>query len=213
MPYYLNAGAIQQELVNRGSHTLETVPPVGRLEYLLEILQMQIDLWLGYNPMRQMYVQRVDFARSGWRATLDSPNVTKIERITVRSGAESFDMDPASVASVWAGGQSVSLDAIGSFYTPWSNLYGGTGAYVEIEYEAGWAEAPRRFQIALVEAIAAALEHGVEWLSQPVADIQNIGMAGVSKGIRLGKGPEGEGSNLDRILATYLSKDRKVLYY
>lgn len=212
--YFLTAGAIQQELVNRGSHTLETVPPVGRLQYFLEIAQIQINDWLGYNPMRKTYTDRISFQTSNWRATLTHRNVKEIRRITVKSYPETFEMDKASIAAVWVGGQIVNFEAIGNLYLPWHSLYWRDGASIEVEYEAGSDQVPRPFQLALVETIAAALEHGIPWLSEPVADIQSIGMAGVSKSIRLGKGAEKQdGTNLDRILSTYLAGDRKVLYY
>jgi hypothetical protein len=212
--YFLTAGAIQQELVNRGSHTLETVPSVERLHYFLEVCQIQITDWLGYNPMRKVYTDRVSFQTSNWRATLTHQKVRDIRRITVKSYSETFEMDKASIAAVWVGGQIVNFEAIGNLYLPWYSLYWRDGASIEIEYEAGSDQVSRGFQLALVETIAAALEHGIPWLSEPVADIQNIGMAGVSKSIRLGKGAEKQdGTNLDRILSTYLAGDRKVLYY
>ena len=203
--YFLTAGAIQQELVNRGSHTLETVPPVGSLQYFLEIAQVQINDWLGYNPMRTVHTDHISFKTASWRATLTHRKVREIRRVTVKSYSEAFQMDKDSIAAVWMGGQVINFEAIGN----WRD-----GASIEVEYEAGSDQVPRAFQLALVETIAAALGHGIPWLSEPVADIQSIGMAGVSKSIRLGKGAEKhDGTNLDRILATYLARDRKVLYY
>jgi hypothetical protein len=211
--YYLSAGELQQELINKGDYTLETVPPQGQMEYILEVVQTQIDNYLGYNLMRQIYVEPHSLSVSNFRVMLKHPNVSKIIRVTVESSETSFNLDDYSIAAVWNRSQTIDFQARGNLFMPWHDLYWNL-ARLEIEYEAGLTTAPRNFQMALTAAIAAALKHGVEFLAEPVADVQSIGMAGVSKSIRLGKGVEGEpGTNLERILGPYIKPKIKHYYF
>lgn len=213
MQYYLTPGELQQELVNRGDYTLETVPPQGQLEYVLEAVQAQIDNYLGYNLMRQIYVEPCNVSVSNWRILLKHPYVSQIIRVTVKSAEISFDLDKHSIAAIWNQKQTIDFQAQGNLYMPWHDLYWNV-ARLEVEYEAGLTTAPRNFQMALTAAIAAALKNGVGFLAEPVADVQSIGMAGVSKSIRLGKGIEGEpGTNLQRIVAPYIKPDRKHYFF
>lgn len=196
---YLTPLEVQQQLISTGAYTVENVPSLEQLAYVLEGIEDRLDIWLGYHPGRKTYVEDYRSSRTGTVVLAQYP-VILVRRVEIYNHA-----DPSyppvytteNIMSSWLQGAILKV--------------GYSECAVKVVYDAGYDPLPRRFQRAAFSLLRKSLETSgltgdLSFLEEPIRDVSSISIPGISKSFRLGdsnKGGKGSGggSALDRELA------------
>jgi hypothetical protein len=207
---YLTPAEVRQKLISIGTYTVDTVPTLDQLTYLLEEIEERLDIWLGYHPGRKTYVEDYRSSQSGTVTLMQYP-VIIVRRVEVYN-----NFDPSeppmfvteNILSNWLQGTLLKVE------------YPGTA--VKVVYDAGYDPLPRRFKMAAFALLRKCLENtgltgDLSFLSEPIRDVSSISVPGISKSFRLGgssnngSGSSG-GSVLDRQLASLVAAGDRRLY-
>ena len=214
MEFYIQPEELQDLLVAEHIFTIDQVPSIQTIGDRAIECQYLIEQWLGYCPLPKKYVQKENLTRFFRQFTIKSNYlpIIDVEKILVQKDWGEYDeyheLSATDKNIIWDGNRTLDFSGV---YSRWGSFPGrqhhrGT-QQVLIHYIAGYKELPLHFKLAMKSVLGSTFRQSVAWLSEPVADIQSIGISGVSKSIRLGKGAEGEpGTNLSRILHTYLKR-------
>jgi hypothetical protein len=207
---YLTPTEVSQKLISIGIYTVDTVPTLEQLAYLLEEIEERLDIWLGYHPGRKTYVENYRSSQSG-TVTLAQYPVLLVRRVEVYN-----NFDPSAppmfvtdnILSNWLQGTLLKVE------------YPGT--VVKVVYDAGYDPLPRRFKMAAFTLLRKSLENtgltgDLSFFSEPIRDVSSISVPGISKSFRLGgssnnDGGTGGGSILDRELASLIEAGDRRLY-
>jgi len=218
MKFYIQPEELQQLLVAEKIFTLDRVPSLGAISDRILECQYLIEQWLGYDPLPKTYIQEERLNNHFKRFTLKSNclPIIGVDKILVQKHwgeyDEYYELSEKDKNIVWDGNRVLDFLSIHTFWGSFTGYHHAKSQKVLIHYTAGYKEIPIHFKLAFKAVFLNSFKESLSWLGEPVADVQSIGISGVSKSIRLGKGAEGDpGTNLDRILATYLK--RHVQHY
>jgi len=209
---YLTPLEVRQQLISIGSYTVETVPSLEQLAYVLEGIEERLDIWLGYHPGRKTYVEDYRSSRNGTVVLAQYP-VIVVRRVEVYNFTDpSFPPLYATenIMSNWLQGAILKV--------------GYPECAVKVIYDAGYDPLPKRFQRAAFSLLRKSLETSgltgdLSFLEEPIRDVSSISIPGISKSFRLGdsKGTKNGGaasSALDRELAALQeSGDRRSFIF
>ena len=197
---YVTPLEVQKQLISIGNYTVETVPSLEQLAYLIDGIEERLDIWLGYHPGRKTYIEDCRSSRTG-AVTLSQYPVILVRRVEIYNHADpSFPplQITENIMSNWLQGGILKV--------------GYPERAVKVVYDAGYDPLPKRFQRAAFSLVRKSLETtgltgDLSFLEEPIRDVSSISIPGISKSFRLGDskkgaGGSGGGSALDRELAS-----------
>lgn len=197
---YMTPLEVQQQLISIGSYTIETVPSLEQLTYVLEGIEERLDIWLGYHPGKKTYIEDYRSSRTG-TVTLSQYPVILVRRVEIYNHNDPFWptlYETENIMSSWLRGAVLKV--------------GYPECAVKVVYDAGYDPLPKRFQRAAFSLLRKSLETSgltgdLGFLEEPIRDVSSISIPGISKSFRLGDSKKGAGGNgggsaLDRELAS-----------
>ena len=204
MPYITPEKA-QEQLLYFGVFPTEDLPSVGKLERILERLEVRIDTWLGYHAPVKTYQEKHRTNHRG-TITLRQFPVIDIERVMMFWDVDPLvpeHSSPEEVSAWWR------HDTV--LYTTFHD------AVMEVTYQAGLDPLPRQFELAVLDLVEEILKKDgdTSFLDEAYhAGVSSLGVPGINKSWQLGKvdNPAG-GTNLDKYLGRYLETYRRKYVY
>jgi len=221
MSFYIEPGLLQERLLENKLFTIDTVPTMEQIENRAKECEYLIEGWLGYDPLVHEYIEVEYLDQSIFGITLKRRYVPiiSVNKILVQDTQDNnkhYPLTKEEINLVWDGNRIITFKSVRFHCNYFSAAYPyfGKPQKIVIHYTAGYSPLPDRFKIAFTNIFLKSFQESMEWFAQPVIDVQSIGVSGVSKSLRLGKGAEGEpGTNLDRILSFYLKKYKQHYIY
>jgi hypothetical protein len=221
MNFYIEPGLLQESLIKNKLFTIDTVPTMEQIEDRARECEYLIEEWLGYDPLVREYIETEYLDQSTFGITLKRRYVPviSVNKLLVQDAQDNnkyYPLTREEIDLVWDGSRIITFKSVRfrCNYFSAAYPYAGKPQKIVIHYTAGYSPLPDRFKMAFKSIFLKSFQEGMEWFAQPVIDVQSIGVSGVSKSLRLGKGAEGEpGTNLDRILSLYLKKHRQHYIY
>lgn len=198
-------------LIASGEYTEETAPTEAALQFVLDLLALRLESWLGYQAYRHR-VEEILIVNRRYRLVLSEYPVLDVHR----------------VESIY--GKVVATPSVATFYSVSTGIWPGQrgvdvpfppGTECRVCYEAGYDPLPPEFGLAMFLLLRRALQTSgisgdLAFLDEPTRDMSSLSLpGGVSKSFQLGKAATGKGgasTQLDRLLSGILSKYQRSLY-
>jgi hypothetical protein len=137
------------------------------VEWLVSLIEMQIISWLGWNPLKREYTERVLTTSTGAALVSEYPIVELISIKTVNE----FGLMPTPIQYAWSGSVRTIATGIPS-------------EYVEVTYIAGLSSLPEIFSALALSLCRMAIERGamqsgdLNFLNEPPNDIKSLSLPG-----------------------------------
>ena len=224
IPPYLLPEEIKVRLIKSGDYTEEDVPGLDDIQYLIDLVVMRFELWLGYSMPLQQYAETLNASYGGVVLMTHSPVKSVVSVHWTQDQYPGYETSPTTLIecrTLWhphkSGRRLEVLYPSASFSSTQPPEGVVTRWFYDVVYMAGYDPIPNEVKLVLTQLLLKSIrETGISgdlsFLDMPRRDVASVSIpGGVTKTYRVSSASGGAGSGgteLDIIL-TPLNKYRK----
>jgi hypothetical protein len=206
---YLDAPTARGKLLLTGEYTLETLPSVEALEYVLQSIEIYLDEWIGWRAAPTVWKDNLRVRADGVIVIPRTPVITvdslQITFPQVALGHEIIHLSTLHDGyAIWSPGSR--LVCLGHIPYMLPYLSPGLNTYVAVEYSAGEDPLPPIFAQVVFQALRYALKESgltgdMGFMDSPTRDTQSLSIPGVSKSWKV-SAPKNQETVSDRLFSS-----------